>query len=1027
MKTKQLTRILVPIVLAFVLVISGLTMLFATKGNASASVTDAIASFESEYAVGTEIDVPDAYFTVGGSQVKATKVVYSPDGTSYSVNKFTPTVMGKYAVEYFLMTEGGEYLSETANFYVYNNLYEVVGKANRASYGAHPLTPNTSGIMVAINATGEFKFNQVIDLEKLNGTSPFISMYMTPETVQEMDAQEFTIKLTDIYDDSNYVRIKVTSTQDGRKYGHNVAYIQAGAAFQPTTGYEKAWNRLHQNNIYGFGQNFSFFGCDSTGETSEQFLTAKNAYGQLQLFLDHDSKKVMTQGSSTGDREIIDLDNPAHFSELWDGFTTGEVFLSITTKGLKKSHLNFVITDIGGIDLTETKLVDSSAPYVSIDTLGYDENDLPRAVVGQPYPVFSATAVDPYSGENEAKVKVYQNYGSPAQSTVSVVDGKFTPNAPGDYYVVYSATDYSGNVGEVVHVVSCDETGVDISINVDTENRVVASNVGEIITLPDATTTGGSGFVTVTPFVTDASGKAVEITNGTYQPLSNGSYTVEFVATDYAGTKKTYSYEHVVTLSKKPVFETGASIPKYFIADTEYVIPELKAYDFYNGKLEQNVSIVVTDDDGERTLGADRKVTFKVNEVGATKDMTIKYVSSNANGTTEKSYTVKVINVKKIAESGRAILDTSKYFYSEDVTVSATETDVELISNQNGTVEFINPLSAFGFALNFFTVNAGNSLGKLNVVLEDGENADKKLVVGLFKNNSGATNTLINGAGPYEIAVNYNNGEFNLGYDILTKKITIDGTNYLTVNTWADGSEFDGFASNKVRMYIEFEDVTGKATVKVRRLNTQELNSGVLFDRVNPRIYAPSDGTRMRKINEIVTVRSAVACDVLDPNVSLTVRVTDKGGNVITSVDGIALNNVPADREYQFVLNKYGEYRINYSTEDDNGNKSGTPVLLNVVDPEAPVITLTQNNPTSVKKGTKVGLANFIAVDNSTSEENLTLCCFVVRPCGLIFTVNMKDSNSFVANETGTYVLRYFACDERGNATFVDYELTVTE
>ena len=134
-----------------------------------------------------------------------------------------------------------------------------------------------------------------------------------------------------------------------------------------------------------------------------------------------------------------------------------------------------------------------------------------------------------------------------------------------------------------------------------------------------------------------------------------------------------------------------------------------------------------------------------------------------------------------------------------------------------------------------------------------------------------------------------------------------------------------------------------------------------------------------------------------------------------------------ADREYQFILEEYGVYRISYNTEDDNANKSGLPIVINVVDHEAPIITLTQNNPTTVKKGSSVGLASFIATDNSTDAEKITLCCFVVRPCGLIFTVNMKESNSFVATETGTYVLRYFAQDETGNIAFVDYELKVTE
>lgn len=1025
MKTKQLTKVLLPVILAFVLAVSGFAMLFASKGYALASVSDVIASFEDEYATGTEIEIPDAYFTDGGGEIKATKIVYYPDGTMYSVGKFTPEVMGNYTIEYSATTADGDYLSESKDIYAYSNLFDVTGKGSEVSYGVNETyAPNTPGIKVKLASGGEFKFNKPVNIAKLNGYLPFISMFMTPEKVREHDAEEFTIKLTDVNDPTNYVNVKCSNTRDGSQYVHNITYFSAGASFQPTTGIEWGFNKIHQANIYGFPYEFSFFGCNKQGKASEAFSNTSPG-GKLNLYFDLETKQLRVQPKGSGN-EIVDLDNTDYFPDIWTGFSTGEVFLSITAKGLVKSALNFVITDIAGEDLTVKSIYDTGKPFVTVDTGDYDANSLPHAVVGQAYPVFESSAIDAFSGKLETRVSVYQNYGSPAQSFVDVIDGKFTPVVPGNYYVVYSATDYSGNKGEAIHIITCDKTGTPVNLNVATEGRVTASYVGEKISLPAATVSGGNGIITITPYVKDPNGADVAIVDNKFHPLTAGNYTVTFVAKDFVSTTDTVEYTLVVSETNKPVFEEEADLPKYIIADYEYVLPEVKAYNYSNNKKEESVSIIVKDDAGERTLGADRKATFTVNEVGATKNVTIKYVATNENGSTEREYTVKAISAKKMVGANKR-LDVSKYFYSENVAVNATETEIELTANANGVVEFINPIIAPSMAVNFFTKSVANTLGSLRVTIADVYEPQKSIVVDIAKGKGGYSSALINGVGPYELNVSYSTGEFNIGYDAMLKKISLDGLNYFNLSQYADGSVFEGFPSGLARLYFEFKDVTGSATVQVRRINMQELNSKVLIDRVAPRISVPDAGARTRALNEVITVAPAVGADVLDTDIPVTVRVTDPDGNPVTGVDGTVLNNLPADREYQFVLNAYGQFRITYSTEDDNGNKGGAPILFNVIDPEAPVITLTRNNVTSAKKGTTIVLAPFTATDNATPANKLITCCFVVRASGSIFTVNMKDSNSFVANEVGTYVLRYMAMDEQGNTTILNYTLTITE
>jgi hypothetical protein len=454
---------------------------------------------------------------------------------------------------------------------------------------------------------------------------------------------------------------------------------------------------------------------------------------------------VLTQGSRIGGREIIDLDNPQFFSEAWNGFTTGEVFMSITAKNLVKNHFNFVITSIAGEDLTATKFVDNDAPIINVDTLGYDANNLPHAIVGQPYPVFNSTAIDAYSGIVRSSVRVYQNYGSPSQSSVTVKDGKFTPSVHGNYYAVYKAIDYSGNEREEVHVIVCDKTGVPISVTVDENKKLTTSNVGELITLPNADATGGSGNIEIKPFVTDSNGNEVEIIDNTFLPMHADTYTVRFTATDFVSTQGVYEYEVVVTVSDKPVFERDILLPKYFIAGYDYTIPIIKAYDFSAQNNIAPVVIKITDDDGERTISSNI-ANFKINDVGATKTMKIKYESSNSVGTTVREYPITVINIKKIVD-GDQRLDVSKYFVTENAIVTPMNDFIEISASQNASVEFINPLIADGFTFNFVTANENNAPQSITVRLVDEKDESKTLSLSLSQNGN-ITNAFVGGVGP---------------------------------------------------------------------------------------------------------------------------------------------------------------------------------------------------------------------------------------------------------------------------------------
>ena len=1020
MKKKQIAIFLLSAISAVSLSLGGLSVYHTVKAQET-EVNNVIEKMESEYKLGETIPVPDAYFENG--QIKAKKTIIYPDGSQYRKDEFTPTVMGTYYVEYSAVSSSGQYLSERKEIYVYTDLYSVKNTTDKLYYGTNELTPNTYGLNIGLEDSSSFYYNKVIDMSKL-GNKPFISFYMAPEKVKEADGLDLIITLTDAYDASNYVDIWVRSTREYSTWEHGASYISAGAAFQTRAGLE--WGtRLHQDNLWGFGQEFTFFGCTTKGEVDEATLTSKTkSNGQLQLFFDYETKILKTHGNDSGFSEVIDLDNPEYFTELWNGFTTGEAYLSITAKAVSKTHLNFVVTEIAGDDLTENKAVDKDAPYIAVDTLDYDI--LPQAVVGHPYPVFNAKAKDAYSGDLNTSVAVYMNYGSPSQSNVNIVDGKFMPTVAGKYYIVYSAKDYSGNYGEKVVTVTCESQGEEILLEVAEEGRVTAANLGEYVKLPAYTATGGNGEVNVTKTVTDAKGNQVEIVDNEFKVLTAGTYTVTYTATDFVGIEKVYSYTIQTSLSAKPVFDKDPVLPKYIISGYEYVIPELKAYDYSNGEKAVPVSIKVTDDDGEHTLDSSRKMTFNVKNAGEIKTFTITYVASSNGGSASKSFDVCVISAKQVI-NGAQRLDASKYFYSEDVAIQAEKTGVKLTATKAGKVEFINPLIASGFTLKFAMVNTA-ALGGLKIILEDAVDATKQVSLLLVDNGAGKTSYVVNnGDVAYVVSLPYSNGEFTLTYNSENKFVSLDGTNFVMLKNFLDGSEFNGFASNKVRLYIEFVDVTGEASILAKEINSQGFTTSTVMDRVAPWVVTPSIGSRVKKIGETITIRPAIIGDVLDPSAQLLIKVLAPNGKPVEAVDGTLLNNVSGDMTYQFKLSTYGNYRVVYFAADASGNETEIPILIRVIDTEVPTITLSRENVKEAKKNSTIVVAPITVNDNNSAAENVTVCYFITRPNGMKFTIDMVNCNSFVANEVGEYIIHYMAFDEIGNISILENVITVTE
>lgn len=160
-------------------------------------------------------------------------------------------------------------------------------------------------------------------------------------------------------------------------------------------------------------------------------------------------------------------------------------------------------------------------------------------------------------------------------------------------------------------------------------------------------------------------------------------------------------YKVTVKDDKKPEILDDARLPKYLLEGFEYKVPVPTGLSYGAGTQKTNVTVRITDGNGTTECTTGRH-TFKADQNGKAE---IKYIVTDKNGTTEKSYTLPVLTVK----NGTGY-DLSKYFYSDTVTAEARQNDI-LLSAASGTkeqtVEFVNAVVTDGLNLGVKVNSAG--------------------------------------------------------------------------------------------------------------------------------------------------------------------------------------------------------------------------------------------------------------------------------------------------------------------------------
>ena len=957
---------------------------------------------EEEYILGEYFAVPSAQITCDGTTLNAKAVIRMPSGELVQGETIHLTQGGIYTIEYRAVFDG-KVKSIEKTFTVQTPLfYSTTGKSE-AYYGVDSSQYQTgiSGVTLSLADGDIVEYGDIIDLNESDGS--FLEFFVLPsDGAGTNDARKIVVTLTDVYNPEIQLSVIMqcaAGSTSGDTWFFDYTYVQAGGQNQTPAGFEVGTGKIHKGNEFGAPTRFSMYGMHG----------ATSAIGNETLKLTYNAKENVVYANTT---PVICMSDLEAFDNPWDGFTTGEVRMSLYGGNYIRPTANLMITKVGVNAINNDFLVDKVVPAINVDFNGYDKDALPTAGEGYAYPVFAATAMDKISGFVPVKTTVYYNYESNQRYQVEIKDGMFKTERTGEYTIEYLATDAYGNVAKELVVIHCEDSSPVIMVE-PTGAYAVVGKTGEIFLPADIAYEGGTGEIKTYATIKAEGGKEI-VMGDSFRPEEAGDYTVTLYAVDMLGKTETYTYTVEIEGNDNPVFLDDVILPRYFVAGYNYTLPELCAYDYSVGKEQIGTTISVKDGNGEERALGGYEGKFTADADGFA---TIIYNATGKNGSNKKEYKVRVIDTWLTEEA----LDMSKYFYGEGITTAATVDGVHVSATADTEYTFVNPVLAHKFELQFAIKQ--NNFTSIQLIFADSKDASIQFTVEIEKSSDA------NQSAPYKLngkqlracpEANFYNGEsFTLVYDNANMLLQ-DGADLKQEIKNADGSAFAGFPSQKIYVTAKVTGVNGATEVLWEGFGGQIL-SDLDVDTIEPSIAVTKEYESGYTYKSVCEIYSAISADVLSPETYTGLTVYDPNGDIVTAVDGTLLSNVPFDRSYFVKLEYYGSYSVVYESEDAEENRQTYYYALYVADEVAPVITLKKAIKTEIKLGQSIDVVKATALDNVDGE--VPVYVYLVESTGVIITVEMGGSYKPVYR--GVYELRYMSFDEFGNLTIERYQITV--
>ncbi len=1017
---KQTTKSLKTKILLTLLFISFVAFtLFFVNSSFKANKVLAVevdAEISNEYVLGDTVNLPQATLAYQSQDIPATRsLVIFPDGTATTSTKFVLDGYGEYTVKYYADVDNFTLVGEK-KIKIQDEYCTSTDDTSSYYYGSNDAY-QVSGLNLSIKVGAEMKINKIIDLNGLSyDDGSFIDFMFTPSTLGVTDAYEVFMKLTDAYDSDNYVIVRMVNWSDQGSWADGVAYLDARATGQVFTSavtteenYHKRWSASRPG---WYMANISMTGVDS----------AKPVYEKFRFMYDDANKSMVTSANAKSPANLVELANAKWYDleteKLWNGFTTGECYVSFYGERYTSGSLNLCVTKLLGVDLKQMENEDVTAPIVTVDYAGENDASLPYAIVNEPYSVYDATAIDTVDGEINVISNVYYNYDS-NKCLIDVTDGSFTPDKTGTYTIIYFAKDKLGNVTKERVDINCVEKPAN-SLSVSSTGKTTSGITGvEIKLLNDVTVSNANGLNSYEIFVESESGDKIAVGDDfTFVPIYNGTYKVNVVAKDYVLTESEI-FDLVITDNDEPVFLENAELPRYFIKGASYSVENLTAKLLTNKTSSDVVSSLYVSENGGQEVLCDG--VYTPSAAGKT---TLTFKAANGSKIGTASYVVDVIDVGYGIKNG---LKLTNYFYDANGKMSVVSTDdyFTISTTQDTSIDFVNMLQAVSFTAKFNIDASKKNFSKINFYLTDSVDESIKLKVS-YSIGEGVTLFNLNDSSfSKSIAVDTDNSSglrLWLNYNNSTKKLSGSSDVSWTVAKDVNGNDFNGFPSKKIYLTCEFEGVTGDAGIILYSINNQSFYT-MKKDEYKPEIFTNTTvGTA--NVGTLITISPADYFDVLDPTVTPSFSVKDPNGNYVVTTDNTVLNgSCDPYKEYSFIASVYGDYMISYQCQDTVNKPISYEPGFSVVDLVAPVVTFI-NPVTSANVGQTITLANVNVSDNKDSASNITVQYYIRIP-GIARFEQVAQNKQVKLEKKGVYTVFVYAYDLNRNTTIVSYDIVV--
>ena len=880
-------------------------------------------------------------------------------------------------------------------------LYSVSGKNSSVKYGSHySYSTEKKGLVVSLAPGETFNYNRAVNLNGKTAEDVIISLFPTPLVAGTSDAHYLSVIFTDVYNPENTITVTCWDPwQDG--WGADHFYMYTYPAGQIPAGRSTLDGTIHKNNSFGTEGLVSFSGQELNGV----------AVGSREIVMSFDYEERQLYGTKyTIDHPLVaDYDNTDYFDEVWNGFTTGEVFISIEAGNYNMSTFNFVITAIDGNDLSETSFIPDRAPEITVDKSAFDKEI--KTVVGKRFPFLPAKAFSIYDSQVKTDVRV--RFGT---EDIKTEEGAFTPELPGKYTVIYTATDKFGNQAVSETEVIAEENGGNLTLVLFGEKTELSA--GKPCALADAFYFGGSvvGKVNLKVTATLSGGGAeysVNPNNLIFTPEYAGRYIVRYEFSDYLGSGTRLAVVNVGANDSSYLAETPP-LPDYFIKGATYALPDVSGINYATGSPDRRESSVyVSEDGGEETLLTGNSYT-----VTAENSVKVIYRAGSQEGDEEYSKTIKVIDV----EYGGQLI-AQNYFDAISGSPAGESDENRVFFNfaEDGILRFINSVQGQSFNTEFSLTGAAPE--SFDMYLFDSVNKEQAIKLSWFNRGDKTGFRINDGDVVYNLDSVFSGGNrFTLTYNNDLRTVSISPERSIRLESYLSGEEFCGFTSSLIYCAFGMSGVTESAELSIYRINNQAMyDFSADGDITRPELIVKTMRGERRQGDKI-TIYPAIIKDVLDPYVECSISVLGPDGTTfVQDVNGVTLSNITDySSEYSYVLDEYGSYITTYVVKDGYLNQVRYGYQNVVVDMDEPALEIKGSVKSEAGIGDTVKLPKATAKDGDTE---LSVFIYVEAPDGEVY--NVTESRRFTAHIAGIYRVSYYTVDEAGNMAQANYSVRV--